>query len=175
MLPDDFCCCFYQLGQYKIQPINQMKSLKHFLIIVSIVSFYGTIRADAQTKEETIKWISQKIEQYGSKTIQYYQMGDTWSQELKTYPNGFTQHSWVGGKAYLNLTVMIDYSSITKTWITDCDGDCTRHIAMDGKFIHPDNKIVTHAGIYIPWDYAPDLLNRMFAAFNHLVELNKPK
>jgi hypothetical protein len=162
---------------------SQIAPLILFLLLISL-------NLRAQTKEETIKWIEEKINKYG-RNINTSQ-GNT---ETSTSEGTVIKHTRLskidGVDRTMGNSVFIILNAITNaTPMSDKNGiPCIKlssSLELICRYYDPgkddDGKIANDPAehfyfdyLYLNWDAEPDLLNRMTKAFTTLISFSRPK
>ena len=157
------------------------------------------INAKAQTKEETIKWISEKISSCALRS---------WNNIDCTFTNSY-EHYFMSTNAIINLDMVKiilkarypkDYNPVWKQEMyeaninnlinaevcNECSFCSTRPIRL---YFKPKSVSLTNddsngkssynldnqVDLYLDWAAEPNLRNRMLTALTHLIELNENK
>lgn len=159
--------------------------------IVLALCVYGS--AGAQTKEETVKWISDKVNafSFGPKDFfdcQYSNSGESYHfNSVVTMPDSHTEEIFASSHIIsdgINDENMWggDLANLTNAKVC---GECTYCGANVPINLYFRSGTVKHGGqgnntgdmisLYLRWDGEPDLRDRMLKALLHLVELQGTK
>jgi len=145
----------------------------------------------AQTKDETLKWIAEKINKYGqnvnawqtdneSFTCDRIKIKHVSSHGLKGVnrpPMIICQYINMGD--ITNAVSTTDAAGVPYTKISLSKELVLRHIDPgrddDGQIVDLDGKHYYFDALYLNWDGERDLLNRMAKAFTMLISFSSPK
>ena len=174
--------------------------MKHILSHLSRTSLIGlllmlsSVTLKAQTKEETIKWIVEKINKYGQNLTVYVPRnkddatiictstsdGKTieWKMNLTTpgINNDLGIHTNIQIDDIVNATIANDGEASGFSFIKCISSKKLQYPSNDGSVANENRGLKQNEfELYLNWDAEPDLLNRMLKAFTALISFNAPK
>ena len=162
-------------------------------ILLLLVFIFVARDLYAQTRQETLKWISDKINAYNYKDDDFFDCPSPelpnstflWNHKYTCDTAGeiFSTQTYSDGNISSVTTFTVDLRDLTNVEIQQ-DEKCNKSViylvfkpnAVSWRS-KSDNKIgkANSIGLYLVWDFEDDLQNRMIKAFKHLIALQIPK
>ncbi len=158
----------------------------HFLWVF----IFTAISVNAQTRSETLQWISSKINMYNNNETHNCPIENAisnWAYKTTCDTSGkvFETSTWSDETASSTTILTADLIDLTNVTIEQ-DNKCASPYTFI-RLVYKPNTVWwqnkkdgqvgkgNSIGIYLKWDAEEDLQNRMIKAFKHLIDLQRPK
>jgi hypothetical protein len=156
------------------------------IALAILVLMLNSYSLKAQTKEETIKWIVEKINKYGETKTDISEKNDEATKTSFTSDGGKIKIKYIDyTTSAFSFEENIDFNEITnaekisaKTIVLTSSRDLIATQIGPGE---QNGHIVICKGgcnmfrLYLNWDAEPNLVNRMEKAFTTLISFSSPK
>jgi len=160
--------------------------MKRSPFLLAFIFAAGSLHA--QSKAETLKWISDKINAYNNNETFYCPIENAnnfWTYKSTCDAAGLiSENDTWNDETTSSLTVstadLVDLINVTIEQDDRCEKKYTYiQLVFKPNTVWWKNKDKTGKsnlmGLYLKWNSEDDLLNRIVKAFRHLIDLQKPK